>query len=46
MKPQHYHAKLPCQKPMLKQIEWSVQNGPMTKIELLPLITAFLWKYN
>ena len=26
-----FHTKLPCQKPMLRQIEWGVQNGPITK---------------
>ena len=43
-------ATLPCKttlsKTNLKQIEWSVQNGLMTKNEFLPLITSFLWKYN
>ena len=28
---QHFHGKLSCQKSMFKQIEWEVQNGPMTK---------------
>ena len=26
-----FHTKLPYQKPMLRQIEWWVQNGPVTK---------------
>ena len=26
-----FHAKLPYQKPMLRQIEWWIQNGPTTK---------------
>ena len=28
------HAELPCQKPILRQIEWGVQNSPITKNEL------------
>ena len=31
LKTQHFHKKLPCQRPMLRQIEWGVQNGPTTK---------------
>ena len=30
MKTQHFHTKLPCQMPMLRQIEWEVQNWPIT----------------
>ena len=30
LKTQYFHAKLPCQKPMLRQIEWGVQDGPIT----------------
>ena len=30
LKMQHFHGKLPCQKPMLRQIEWEVQNGTIT----------------
>ena len=41
---QHFHTKLPCQKPMLKQVAWEVQNGPITKSELLPLTTLFFLK--
>ena len=26
LKKKHFHTKLPCQKPMLKQIKWKVQN--------------------
>ena len=26
MKTQHFYTKLPCQKPMLRQIEWEVQD--------------------
>ena len=27
MKTQHFHAKLLCQKPMLRQFKWGVQTG-------------------
>ena len=37
MKAQHSHTKLPCQKPMLRQIEWGVQNKPVRKNGLLSL---------
>ena len=30
-KMQHFHTKLPCHKPMSRQIEWGVQDGPITK---------------
>ena len=45
MKVQHFHAKLPCRKPnlMLRQIEWVVQNGLITKNWLLPVTTTFLF---
>ena len=31
MKAQHFHTKLHCEKPVLKQIEWGAQNGPKKK---------------
>ena len=34
-KTQHLHTKLPRQRPMLDK--WRVQNGPITKNEVLPL---------
>ena len=37
LKMQHFHTKLPSYKPMLKQIEWEVQNGNLTKSGVLPL---------
>ena len=37
MKVHYVRAKLPCQRPMLRQIEWGVQNAPITKNGLLPL---------
>ena len=39
-------AKLPCQKAMLRQIEWGVQNGPMTRNGVLPLTTLFFSKFD
>ena len=30
LKMYHFHAKLSCHKPILRQIEWEVQNGPGT----------------
>ena len=41
MKAQHSHTKLPCQKLMIRQIEWGVQNGPITKNAILPVIISF-----
>ena len=29
---------------MLRQIEWEVQNGTITKDEVLPVATLFFWK--
>ena len=29
---------------MLRQIECRVQNGPITKNEVLPVVTLFFWK--
>ena len=36
LKAEHFHTKLPCQKPMLRQIECGVQNGPITKNGVFP----------
>ena len=41
----NFHTKLACQKPMLRQIEWRVQNGPITKKGVLPATTLFFWKF-
>ena len=41
---QPFYTKLPCQKPILRQIEWGVQNGPITKDRFLPLTTSFFLK--
>ena len=46
LKKHYFHAKLPCQKPMLGQIEWGVKKGSITKNAVLPLTTLFFWKFN
>ena len=33
-----------CQKSMLRQIEWWIQNGPITKSGVLPVTTLFFWE--
>ena len=39
------HIKLLCQNPMLRQIEWGVQNGPIPKNGVLPVTTSFFLKF-
>ena len=41
----HFHIKLPYQKPMLGQIEWWVQNGPITRNGVLPVTTLFFGNF-
>ena len=36
-KAQHFRTKLPCQKPMLRQMEWGVQNKPKNECKFLEL---------
>ena len=45
LKTQYFPTKLPCQKPMLRQIEWWVQNGPITNNRVLPVTTLFFTKF-
>ena len=45
LKTHHFHTNLPDQKPMLRQMEWCVQNGPITKRGVLPVTTLFFWKF-
>ena len=45
MKTHHFHTKLPHQKPMIRQIEWWLQNGPIKKNGDLPVTTLFFWKF-
>ena len=44
LKTDHFHSKLLCQKPVLRQIEWQLQNEPITKSGVLPEATLFFWK--
>ena len=41
MNVEHFHTKLPSQRPMLRQIEWVVQNVPITKNGFLPQLRHF-----
>ena len=45
LKTYHFHTKLPYQKLMLRQTEWSVQNRPITKNRPLSVTTLFFWKF-
>ena len=45
LKKHHFHTKLLYEKPMLRQIEWWVQNGPITKNRVLPVTNSFFWKF-
>ena len=45
LKTHHFDSKLPYQKPMLSQIEWWVQNGPIKKNGVLPVTTLFFRKF-
>ena len=38
---QYFYTKLPFQKPMLRQIEWEVQNGTITKNGVLQVTSLF-----
>ena len=42
---QSFHTKRSCPKPMLRQIEWRVQDGPVTDNRVLPIATLVLRKY-
>ena len=41
MKTQHFHSKLPCQKPNLRQMTWGVKDRPTPKNRVLPLTALF-----
>ena len=45
LKMHYFHTKLLSQKPMLRQIEWWVENGPITKKRVLPATALFFWKF-
>ena len=40
----YFHSKLICEKLMLREIEWQLQNGPFTKCGVLPVTTVFFWE--
>ena len=42
----HFRTKLPYHKPMLRQIECWVQNRPITKNWVLPVITVWKFCFN
>ena len=44
LKTHYFHSKLLCQKPMLRQREWRLQNGPITKSVVLPVTALFFLK--
>ena len=44
LKTHHFHTKLTCQEPMLRQIVWEVQNGPITKTDVLPVATLYFFE--
>ena len=45
MKTQYYYTKLPFQKPMLREIEWVLQNWTITKNDVLRVTSLFFWKF-
>ena len=45
LKTHHFYTKLPCQKPLLRQVEWGVQNGHITKNGVLPVTALFFRKF-
>ena len=45
LKTHYFHSKLLSQKPILRQIELWVQNGPFTKKGVLPAPALFFWKF-
>ena len=38
---QHFHTKIPCQKPMLRQTDWGAQSEPFAKYGVLTATTLF-----
>ena len=41
-----FDTKLPCQKPMLRKMKWGVQNGPIKRKEVLPVILCFCFVFE
>ena len=44
LKTHHFHTKPPYQMPMLRQVIWWLQIGPITKNVVLPVTTLYFWK--
>ena len=44
MKTPHFDKKPSCEKSILRQIEWGIQHGPITKNGVLPVTTLSFWK--
>ena len=45
MKTQHFSANMLCQKPMLREIEWEVQNGLNAKNGVLLVTALYFWTF-
>ena len=39
-----FPRKTACQMPMLRQMEWAVENRPIAKNGVLPITTLYFWK--
>ena len=44
LKTHYFHSELLCQKPVLRQIEWRLQNRPIRKSGAFPVTTLFFRK--
>ena len=45
LKTHYFHTKLPSQKPKFRQIQWWVQDQPITKNGVLPVTNLFFQKF-
>ena len=45
LKTHHFDTKLSYQMPMLRQIKWWLQSGPIKKKRVFPVTTLFFWKF-
>ena len=45
LKTQQFHTKMTCEKTMLRQIEWGVQNRAITKNGVLAVTTLLFRKF-
>ena len=46
MKAAKFYTKLSYQQPMLRQIEWGIQNGSISKNETLTRTSSLFKKFN